>query len=1658
MQEYLECLLKDKARLRKWKKVVLALSCIVVVCTVYALSLPAQTLACNIEEHAHTAECYDENNELICTKEEHTHSEDCYEKEEQEQEQDPVEEENEESPVVEDEPETQNDDEQVSQVSEEETTTTTTETTTEPYNLNSDANEGKIKDIKLTYTKGDVKHEVKPKESVDTPDNLSMEFHLTYNHIKVSELNSYGNKITYQLPEQFAVGEEIQKDLLDGNQKFGVLNVSKTGLMTITYYQDYLDKVTGEDAEVNATFFASVQVKLSELVNGTTIIKTPKGDITLNFGTDYIQRYGNVELAKSHTEVGSSDYIDYTIEVRAGAEGCKDLVVVDKFTQNEYLVTYEGITKTEQELNNTKNNYNPYEDRDSDATAGKIYLANALADNSEQKIPDKIDGNTTLTEPGSFVWTIGDMKPNEIRKLHYCVKLSDAPGVIETRNNQNVNNKAIVYARGNGNNIFNKAEATDLFETKLIKSMNKTVLSNEDGKSYIRDTDGNYTINYKLEFTSTTDSNYPLKDFGFWDYLSKTDGDITTNGYVTYVKDSIKLFEKKNKQSDYTEIDKNNFNVTWASKNSSEYSDVWNEERLSFYLKGKNGHPITVNPGDSYYVTYIVKVKPEVFAKMQLNSVLIKNSFSVNSSNATQKDGANQGFIASSEINTVNLDDYNWVHKTKTEDITSDTPITMSGKRYNEKFEEDTATSTFKVPKGSYKYQVIVNKTHGLWDVTKATLEDSFSPSEMVYVGYAKITPHDEKNNTDITPVWVKIDGKSSFSINLNQIGFKKNTYSYTIEYYATPKKLSMVSQVTVTNTFALNGTVQKGNDTFTSTFDRVNSSSSVTLVGDYNIETSKYSWYYEKPKEDATYWRNGKLYWVIEVNGSGIKKDTKITDCISSDSNLEDHFLHSDPHGNDSSIVGVYLDNENPSTHYKNFEEYSKTHTKENIDDYFDIEYKKGKFENIPSVASQDYGKLILTAKKNIDLNQKNMYIVIQTKPCNLPREYRKPLTYRNELWKKDTGEEDTKIGTADKKLYYGGDILKELGQVFTYDGTNVVTNRTTGGQDLKGKDPESKICKKLLAGSGDYVSWAFKLNYSGELNGSYRVLEKIPEGMNLAYVRVKWRGSQAYQNVNSQEISGLDTTWQRRENTCDGDGDLNKNIKTIYYVKDKQVLIQLGDFNEQKVEDNESVDVQVVCKVTDPEALLGNGKEFVNSVTLQTENGKKDIDTASSAVTVKSSSLSKSGTSIPKDSKIDYEIIANPLGQTLSSDNSTNLTLIDELGENLILDSTSIHAIRTDTNTEIEISWKIDGNKIEFEIPDNTPVKITYTTLVNVQPNTPITVKNDVYWKSYKVSKIEKTIDFTYTVDAGGSGSVSNNPELKLYKFDKDVSKPLSGVKLQVSECQLQDGQITTTNNSTEVTSTDSVLTLQSSQFTMNYNQIYEVKEIETVDGYNLDQSPYYIMYAKASSDNSYPDIVNQFNEYKNKQSNKDRFKIVYTSAAFKLEIPNEQKGITVKKAFINNAAGNDTNPVSGIYNFGLYVDENNLTSPLQTVSITYKANETQEKTAKFINLELGKTYYVFELDSKGQPIKDSQEATVNTMKYQVVYKNETTKIADNTAKNGDTVTVTNKSSTKILPSTGSMGTLIYRMSGTALVVAGTIGLSEINKKRKKENRRRK
>ena len=71
---------------RLWRKLVAGMACIVVFVTTYLLILPAltleQTAYCGLEEHKHSAECYE--TKRICGKTEdsvHTHTDACYREE-----------------------------------------------------------------------------------------------------------------------------------------------------------------------------------------------------------------------------------------------------------------------------------------------------------------------------------------------------------------------------------------------------------------------------------------------------------------------------------------------------------------------------------------------------------------------------------------------------------------------------------------------------------------------------------------------------------------------------------------------------------------------------------------------------------------------------------------------------------------------------------------------------------------------------------------------------------------------------------------------------------------------------------------------------------------------------------------------------------------------------------------------------------------------------------------------------------------------------------------------------------------------------------------------------------------------------------------------------------------------------------------------------------------------------------------------------------------------------------------------------------------------------------------------------------------------------------------------------------------------------------------
>lgn len=1064
-------------------------------------------------------------------------------------------------------------------------------------------------------------------------------------------------------------------------------------------------------------------------------------------------------------------------------------------------------------------------------------------------------------------------------------------------------------------------------------------------------------------------------------------------------------------------------------------------------LSGTEDYPITICPGDSYYVTYKLKIKPEVYVAMQSGQVTIKNVYANDADNAKYLAG-----MLDRTMTTLDLNDYTWIQKIKDSNLTSnEQTIQMNSEVYVKKdnvYEKDSSVNSFVVPKGSYKYTVNLNQSQNQFDITHATLKDALSSDIMHYVGYVKITAYeyDDSSNTykDKESKWLKIDKQKSFELKLSELGWA-NSYGYRFEYYAQTKDLSEIGQIKVTNTFTLNGDVVKGDQTFK--FNNKTASQTTQVNGFYNLNVNKSAWYYEKPVENATTWENGAFYWVIKVNGSAIRQGTKIRDAVVKENNITDSYLHTD------SVAGIYQGKLTSQVGAcENYQEFLHSNT--------DLQDKSNLFEqeytNSKNFSENNKSELTLTAKQTINLeNDENIYIIVRTEPSKIPTVNRTTFDYKNEVLLKDTTDTSfNKRNDATQSLHGGADLLKEFNYTFSYDGKQATILKA--GTD----NNTSKIATNILnqtTGNGIYASWVFKVNYAGDLKGDYRVLEDIPEGMELGYIRIKWHGSSA-SSVESKTMDDLGSDWTKYSNTAINDNRQNQSTTYYYNKKTNKALIKLGEFKNEHTRGVCSIDVQVVCRVTDSKVLLGGeSKTFANKVTLQDEDGEEHLATASSTAALQKNSLDKSHPDTFKGQTIKYTITANTLAQKLPSNDGNKLTLVDELGDTLELDITSIEAKDDAGETvDIEKAFNPKTNTLEISIPNEKKIIITYTVTVNIPPDTTSKVSNKVYWKSYRSDggKNDVIPDFKYNLNAGGSTTSTENPELSIKKIDQDNASPMSGVTFDIYECELDGDTIQCTQKTTSGQTENGVLTVKA-PFVTSYNTIYEVKERNTPDGYVKDDSSYYIICVDKKNSDDYTDYVKQCIAFFDKQSNK-KYKVAYSSTDFNLTIYNSQKGIVVKKAFINNAAGTSHKPVSGTYRFGLYENSQGSGSPLQVKTIIYSTGETEEKTTKFINLNLNTNlntnYYVFELDDEGNPITDtSQEVKVNKLPYVVDYKvngNSTSK-----AIVGDEVIVTNSLRTKKLPSAGGRLTLIYRQLGLVMVGTSFIVLLIIYKNRGKE-----
>lgn len=420
VSEYIKKLLKDKARLKKWKRITLALSCVVVFCVVYALTLPAITLEgktiCGMEEHTHTEECY-QDDELVCGKEEHQHTEDCYEKEEEQ----PVKNE------VLNEPETVQPETQITSQKEENTQPETTEvqTVSEPELKDAEQTTDEQEEPKtnldfvlndhpdyiestILYVKNnDQWTEISNGES---PNNTSLKILVKFQKIHTKEFMEKCNcKFTYNLPNFLSfVGITAPMMDKDTNKKIGEINASN-GKVVVTYFEGYLKKLLdGSGAETSTfsgEFYVEGKIDLSRLDSNGQLDTNING-IKLNYGMDFLERFGDISVNKICSKDGkdkNDDYIKYSITVKAGSNGAKNIIVVDRFTQSKDLVSYIGIDKTETILEGNADKPHPFETIENNTSSehGKVYLG---VETSDEVNPIPKANAAEKLNPGSLVW------------------------------------------------------------------------------------------------------------------------------------------------------------------------------------------------------------------------------------------------------------------------------------------------------------------------------------------------------------------------------------------------------------------------------------------------------------------------------------------------------------------------------------------------------------------------------------------------------------------------------------------------------------------------------------------------------------------------------------------------------------------------------------------------------------------------------------------------------------------------------------------------------------------------------------------------------------------------------------------------------------------------------------------------------------------------------------------------------------------------------------------------------------------------------------------------------------------------------------------------------------------------------------------------------
>lgn len=1368
--------------------------------------------------------------------------------------------------------------------------------------------------------------------------------------------------------------------------------------------------------------------------NTTQTLKLGNLDITIRFDPDFDAKAGSLTLEKSspvysHNDADGHSYLSYTLTVSAGDVRMPEVTVTDHFTKGAAAVdSYVGITEKGATLT-SDSTQTMYEE-----------ITPAVTD-----MPAKTNGSVkrstarTDTDPGTMVWMIGDMAAGETRTLHYQVMLKD-DYVGAGGSNDTITNTATPKSKTYEHNT-----ATSTFTPQTKASVTKKA----GDVQY--NSDNTITIPYTFTVTADAKNTWPVKHLKISDDFGLSGTGITT----AMVWDAITATDA------FPSLGFRNFQIRNENQTWSDVSAGAKDSPDPYYaIKQNDGRE---NPGFNFYFG---EIKPgqtvQMKCKLTMKPVFSSSAVTVNNrGTAYSSDRSSFGnkSLGTSAVST-QLEKYTWDRKVQGAAI--DSAIQQSGLTSvytysNSAWRLASSAADTEVPAGSIQYRVVVNEK-GSWDVSSAAFSDVLG-QYLQYAGYLRLDYYQSGISSDVsgktdaevadtlsgrTPdrtVWLDINGMTSFNFSPGSLSSDLGQGAYLLTYYAAPVAGNF-SRVTSGNSFTLSGSIV-GTGGGTYTLPSMSVSTSTTVSGSLDYSVKKEGWYYDS-KDTSSLYQHGKLYWVVTVSGSKIPAGVQ----------LRDKPLEQPHHTTTDSIAGIYL-GEAAGNGTSFTEQY----------DYFSqIEGNKD-FSKLGSGAyrwSSDSksGEGVLTFQTDVEIPEgKQLYIILTTAP-NASWGARKIESFQNQLYEGSSSSQRWMLANTDTLSVLGeGTNFKELGSYGAYDSTTKTWSYVPQTM-ITNNNPKVKILTSYQSGgstvslpSGTYAEYRLVVNYGGNEQGSFRVEDIVPGGMEPVYIRCFWIPDNTMRTDPTQtptmpEITDLGGDWTdigQKNTKIDGKDDYRFDAYAYYSAESHKILFDVGNLHKGTM-DQADIQVQVVMRVTDPEALMGKNETFVNTMNVYRPDGSL-VSTSSVSTAIQIPSIEKSAAAV-SEGTVPFTITVNPRGEDLLPGADT-LTLVDEMAGNFTIDPESV-TVKDSSGTALDNrQWNISLQKgknssnqpvttLTLALPDSQKLTVTYKAEIDTAPDTDATYSNKAYWQGYQ-EQSATTITGTVRYSIDGSISMSNYPEIRLVKVDQsNASKELSGAKfsLYLAAYDQNTGKWFNTRKLVDTQTTASsgthngILTFGVSKKLL-YNTVYCIVEDMAPDGYVKSTDPVFIAMARKDSSGGYSDkstawgstdtgsaTVHTADDLKTWAS--QGVIVNYRGSVYTYTAVNQKASLKIDKAFLNRDGSKAAAPPDGTFSFGLY---NSRDSKVGTLTIRYQDGTpaytlTQNGISQnvtepvFQSLNVGDSYKVYELDGDGDPVTDgrllyNKEGNGYIVRYQGVSGSSDSGTAAGTGGDANTVT---------------------------------------------------